>query len=106
MPSWVLFERQSREYRASVLPPDIRARVSIEAASPAGWHRWVGLDGEILAISRFGESAPAKRLFQELGISSDNLIARAKALLGVGDAAAGVESGEGAAGPAKFGVDE
>src|SRR5690606_16655958 len=62
MPSWALFDRQSPDYRASVLPRNVRARVSIEAASPMGWHRWVGDEGATIAISRFGDSAPAQKL--------------------------------------------
>jgi transketolase len=106
MPSCVLFDRQPAEYRAEVLPPEVRARIAIEAASPHGWHRWVGLDGEIIGISRFGESAPAKKVFEELGISLANLVSRGRALVGRGAVPAGLEAGESAAGPARLGVDE
>jgi transketolase len=61
MPSWVLFERQPQEYQDEVLPPDVRARVAVEAASPHGWHRWVGGRGRVVGIGRFGESAPGHR---------------------------------------------
>ncbi|MBW3572682.1 MAG: transketolase [Gemmatimonadetes bacterium] len=104
LPSWALFSRESREYRDQVLPPAVRARVSIEAAHPMGWHRWVGSEGEVIGISRFGASAPAKRVFQELGLSADNVTAKAKALLGLGDGQA--EHGRAAAGPAAHGTDE
>jgi transketolase len=65
LPSWELFERQPREYRDAVLPPAIRARVGIEAASPFGWVRYVTDDGAMLAMEGFGASAPSDRLFQE-----------------------------------------
>ncbi|HSH45343.1 MAG TPA: transketolase C-terminal domain-containing protein, partial [Longimicrobiales bacterium] len=81
MPSWTLFDRQSQAYRDSVLPPDVRARVSIEAGGPMGWHRWVGDAGATVAIARFGASAPAKELFREFGFSARSVAARARAQL-------------------------
>jgi transketolase len=104
MPSWALFSQQTKEYRDQVLPPAVRARVSVEAAHPMGWHRWVGSEGEAIGISRFGASAPAKRVFQELGLSAENVAAKAKALLGMGDG--GAEHGRAAAGPTAHGTDE
>jgi transketolase len=104
MPSWALFSQQAKEYRDQVLPPAIQARVSIEAAHPMGWHRWVGSEGEAIGISRFGASAPAKRVFQELGLSADNVVAKAKRLLGMGDGAS--EMGRAGAGPTAHGTDE
>ncbi|MCI0868304.1 MAG: transketolase, partial [Chloroflexi bacterium] len=62
LPSWELFDAQPREYRDSVLPPDVRARISIEAATPVGWERYVGLDGVVVGIPHFGASAPASVL--------------------------------------------
>jgi transketolase len=106
MPSWTLFDRQDRAYREGVLPPAVTARVAIEAASPMGWHRWVGSDGEIVGISRFGESAPAKKVFEALGFSVQNVVARSKRALGMEDPPALHEEGEAAAGPARHGVDE
>jgi len=106
MPSWTLFERQSREYRDAVLPPAVRARVSVEAASSMGWHRWVGSEGATVSISRFGESAPAKTIFHELGFTGENVANKARALLGLCEADAELESGEAAAGPARLGTDE
>ncbi|HET6763630.1 MAG TPA: transketolase C-terminal domain-containing protein, partial [Longimicrobiaceae bacterium] len=105
MPSWTLFARQPRAYRDQVLPPDVRARVAIEAASPMGWAQWVGMDGEVVGISHFGASAPAKRVFQELGFSVENVVAKARATLGMGDGK-GAEKGESAAGPTRHGADE
>ena len=106
MPSWTLFARQPREYRDRVLPPAVRARVAVEAASPMGWHQWVGSEGEVVGISRFGASAPAKNVFHELGFSAENVAAKARAVLGMGSADAGLEEGVAAAGPTRLGADE
>lgn len=105
MPSWTLFSRQPRAYRDEVLPPAVKARVSIEAASEMGWHRWVGDEGRSVAISRFGASAPAKEIFSQLGFTADNIAAKAKAALGLAPDD-GDEGGEDAAGPARHGTDE
>ena len=77
MPSWELFAKQSEEYQNSVLPPAIKARVAIEAASPMGWERWVGSSGTIIGIDHFGASAPYKILYQEYGFTTDNVVLRA-----------------------------
>jgi transketolase len=106
MPSWSLFAQQPREYRDQVLPPHVRARVAVEAASPMGWATWVGTDGEVIGISHFGHSAPATRVFEELGFSPENVAAKALRLLGRGGDAAEQEAGAEAAGPAKLGLDE
>jgi transketolase len=106
LPSWVLFERETAEYRDHVLLPDVRARVAIEAASPMGWHRWVGTEGEIIGISRFGASAPAKTVFHELGFSVQNIVARSQRLIGLSPRVVEEPSGVAEAGPAKLGVDE
>ena len=104
IPSWTLFARQPSEYRDQVLPPDVRARVAVEAAGPMGWERWVGLDGAIVALSRFGASAPAKRVFEELGFTAENIAAQVRELLGRETAVAA--GGREGAGPTRFGVDE
>ena len=70
LPSWELFEAQDQAYRDRVLPPQITARVTVEAASAFGWERYAGSKGEIIAMRRFGASAPAKRLFQEFGFTA------------------------------------
>lgn len=106
MPSWALFDRQPPEYREEVLPSSVRARVSIEAAGPMGWHRWVGHDGEVIAISHFGASAPAKQVFEELGFSAENVVNKARCVLGLEDAKPELERGLAAAGPTKHGADE
>jgi transketolase len=80
-PSLEAFARQPQAYRDAVLPPGVRARVAVEAASPFGWHRWVGTDGEVLGIDRFGASAPFERIFQELGFTAAHVAERARAVL-------------------------
>lgn len=77
MPSWELFAKQSEEYQNSVLPPAVKARVAIEAASPLGWERWVGSSGTIIGIDHFGASAPFKILYQQFGFTTDNVVLRA-----------------------------
>jgi transketolase len=81
MPSWELFEAQSQSYRDEVLPPAVTARVSIEAASPLGWERWVGPRGLIIGLNRFGASAPINDIYQHLGFTPDSIAQRAGALL-------------------------
>ena len=81
MPSMELFARQTNDYRDSVLPPQVRARVSIEAASTFGWHRWVGDHGIAIGIDRFGASAPAAAIAKELGFTTDHVAAIAAGLL-------------------------
>jgi transketolase len=78
MPSWDLFEAQDAAYRDSVLPPGVMARVSVEAASPIGWDRYVGRDGAKIAMNGFGASAPAKDLFKKFGFTPDKVVAAAK----------------------------
>jgi transketolase len=79
---WERFEEQPVEYRRFVLPPSLHARVSVEAAATFGWERYVGDGGVCVGIDRFGASAPGGRIFRELGITPENVAARAKALLG------------------------
>ena len=79
MPSWELFERQPQEYRDSVLPPDVTARVAIEYASTFGWERYVGLTGAIVAMHTFGASAPLKELQTKFGFTPDKIVEAAKA---------------------------
>jgi transketolase len=78
MPSWDLFEAQDAAYRDSVLPPDVTARVSVEAGSPIGWDRYVGRDGAKIAMNSFGASAPAKDVFKKFGFTPDKVVAAAK----------------------------
>jgi transketolase len=81
MPSHELFARQDESYRNSVLPKGVR-RIAMEAAHPMSWYRWVGDDGVILGIERFGASAPAARIFTELGFTVDRIVETAKRLVG------------------------
>ena len=80
MPSTERFDRQSDEYRESVLPKDCRKRVAIEAGVTGLWYKYVGLDGKVVGIDRFGLSAPAPTVFKELGITTDALVAAAQSL--------------------------
>lgn len=82
MPSFELFDAQTAEYRESVLPKAVRARVAVEAAATLGWHKYVGLDGEVIGLDRFGASAPYKVLFQEFGFTAENVAAAAKRAAG------------------------
>jgi transketolase len=81
MPSWEVFERQPIEYRQSVIPPEVTARVGVEMASPFGWDRYVGLTGEVLAMRTFGASAPLKDLLKEFHFTTEAVIAAARAQL-------------------------
>jgi transketolase len=81
MPSWDRFDTQSNEYKASVLPKNVKKRLGIEMGSSFGWHKYVGDEGEVLAIDTFGASAPAEKILPEYGFSVSNLVARVKALL-------------------------
>jgi transketolase len=78
MPCWERFEEQEASYKESVLPPSVAARVSVEAAATFGWERYVGPHGASVGIDRFGASAPAERVFAELGISPENVRDRAR----------------------------
>ena len=81
LPSWELFDAQPRPYRDSVLPPEVRARVSIEAATPLGWERYVGESGATIGIPHFGASAPADVLYEKLGLTAEHLTEKALEIL-------------------------
>ena len=81
MPCWELFDAQSQDYRDEVLPPEVKARLSVEAGVSFGWERWVGPEGDSVAVDRYGASAPAPEIFEHLGFTVDNVVARAAALL-------------------------
>ena len=81
MPSWELFEQQPPEYRAEVLPPAVTARLAVEAGVPLGWERYVGPQGDIVGLNRFGASAPYKVLYEQFGFTGENVALRALALL-------------------------
>ena len=82
MPSWELFEKQDDSYKQRIFPKGLKKRLAVEAASPMGWHKYVTDEGDVLGMTRFGESAPAKDLAVEFGFTVPNVVARAKALLG------------------------
>jgi transketolase len=84
MPSWELFERQSQRYRDAVLPPEIRARVSVEQASTFGWERWVGASGARVGMHTFGASAPLADLLKKFGFTVDHVVRAALDQLGSG----------------------
>jgi transketolase len=74
LPSWELFEAQSQAYRHQVLPPEVAARVSIEAGVTLGWERYAGSSGVIIGINRFGASAPYKTIFEHFGLTVDHIV--------------------------------
>ena len=82
MPSWQLFDKQPASYRHQVLPPDVRARLAVEAGVLQGWHRYVGEQGDIIGMTRFGASAPYKVLYEKFGFTADKVVERALQLLG------------------------
>ena len=81
MPSWDLFDHQPREYRESVLPPGVKARIAIEQATTLGWERYVGDAGRVIGMKTFGASAPLKELQKHFGFEPDRVVASAKELL-------------------------
>ena len=81
LPSWELFDAQPLEYRETVLPSSIRERVSIEAAAPWGWERYVGLDGLAIGVPHFGASAPAEVLYEQFGLTAQHVVEEAERLL-------------------------
>ena len=89
MPSWELFDDQPQEYRDSVLPPDVTARVSVEQASTFGWGKYVGLTGHSIGMRSFGASAPLKDLTKKFGFTPEHVVAAAREQLRVHSAAKG-----------------
>ena len=81
MPSVDFFAKQEQSYRDSVLPPAVTKRIAIEAGTTAGWYQYVGLEGAVIGMDRFGESAPANELFDYFGFTVDNVVLTAKSLL-------------------------
>jgi len=78
MPSWELFDDQDKSYRESVLPPNVKARVSVEVASDFGWAKYTGNEGHNLCIETFGASAPLKQLLKKFGFTAENVVTAAK----------------------------
>jgi len=81
MPSWERFERQPQEYRDSVLPPEITARVAVEAGVTLGWEKWVGPQGAVVGVDRFGASAPYQTIYEQFGLTPAAIAERALALV-------------------------
>ena len=81
MPSWELFEKQPQSYKDSVLPPACSARLAVEAGSPMGWERYVGPKGRVIAMNRFGASAPCNILAEKFGFTVNNVVAIAREML-------------------------
>jgi transketolase len=82
MPSWELFDKQVQAYRDLVLPPGVHKRLAIEAGVPQGWRDYVGPQGDIIGLRRFGASAPGPVVMEQLGFNVANVVARALKLLG------------------------
>src|SRR5271167_1853051 len=82
MPCWSLFDAQEESYRESVLPQGIKKRVTVEAGSPIGWHRWAGDEGTVIGVERFGASAPGQDVLTHLGFTADHVAAAALRLMG------------------------
>ena len=78
MPSWKIYATQSKEYQDSVFPPNVRARVAVEAGTTLGWREIVGLDGRIVARADFGASAPIKDLMKHFGFTVEHVVQEAK----------------------------
>jgi transketolase len=78
MPCWELFEKQTDDYKKSVLPVEISARVAIEAGATQGWHKYVGTTGEVIGLDHFGASAPISNLFINFGITADAVVKAVK----------------------------
>jgi transketolase len=81
LPSWELFQAQSEDYRQKVLPADVKARLAVEAGSPLGWREYVGDQGDVIGVDRFGASAPGELVMREYGFTVENVVARALKLL-------------------------
>jgi len=81
MPSWELFEAQPEAYRRAVLPPEVAARVAVEAGVTAGWHKYVGSFGAVVGLDRFGASGPYQTVFAKFGFTAENVAARALAVV-------------------------
>ena len=81
-PSWELFAEQDQEYRDSVLLPEVKARLAVEAGISQGWDKWIGDKGATLAVDRYGASAPYKVIFEKYGFSVENVVTLARQLLG------------------------
>ena len=80
MPSCELFDQQSPDYKESVLPNSVRKRLAVEAGSTLSWHKYTGLDGKVVGLDHFGASAPFEKLYQEFGLTPENVAEKVKGL--------------------------
>ena len=94
LPSWELFEEQPESYRADVLPPEIDARVSVEAAATLGWERYVGLRGAVIGLDRFGASAPGPTVLEHLGFTAERVADEAERVLQAASIPSGGQRGD------------
>ncbi len=81
MPSWELFDRMPNDYQEKVLPPNVRCRIAVEAGVPMGWERYIGIDGKMIGMRRFGASAPGKVMLEKFGFTAENIVQTALGLL-------------------------
>jgi transketolase len=81
MPCWELFEEQPKDYRNQVLPPSVSRRLAVEAGMRQGWDRYVGPEGDVICLNRFGASAPGDVVMRELGFNIENVLKHARSLL-------------------------
>ena len=81
MPSWELFEKQDKAYKEKILPGSLRKRLAVEAGSPLGWHKYVTDEGDVIGITRFGESAPGEEVMKAYGFTVENVVEKARALI-------------------------
>jgi transketolase len=84
MPSWELFEKQDQAYKDQVFPPSVRRRLAVEAGSPMGWHQYTTTEGDVIGMTRFGESGPGEEVMKAFGFTVENVCTRARALLSRG----------------------
>jgi transketolase len=84
MPCWELFDAQNEDYRKSVFPDSVPARIAVETGTPMGWHKYVGDKGSVIGLERFGASAPDHVVLNELGFTVENVVAHVRRLLGRG----------------------
>jgi transketolase len=82
LPCWELFEEQTQEYKDSVLPTSVKKRVSVEAGSTMGWHKYVGSEGAVIGIDTYGASAPGPTCYEKFGFTVDNVLAHCRKVLG------------------------
>jgi transketolase len=82
MASWEFFKDQPKSYRDEILPSGVKARLAVEAGSSMGWREWTGDAGDVIGIDKFGASAPYKEIYEHYGLTIDNIVKRAKKLVG------------------------